>query len=50
MVDLKYPALKMDTGHDYPLEHGQEPLIRDVRPWWLAFGEVSSSKKDHIMI
>ncbi len=36
-------SLKMDTNHYYPLQHGQEPLIRDVRPWWLPFGQVSSS-------
>ncbi len=40
----------MDTDHDYPLERGQEPLIRDMRPWWPPFGEVSPLRKDHIMI
>ncbi len=43
-------ALKMYTGHDYPLERAQEPLIRDVRPWWLSFGQLSLQREHHIMI
>ncbi len=42
--------LKMYKGHDYPLERGQEPLIWDVRPWWLPFSPVSLSREHHIII
>ncbi len=36
--------LKMYWDLNYPLERGQEPLIREVRPWWLPFSQVSSSE------
>ncbi len=32
---------------NYPLERGQEALIRDVMPWWLPFSQVSSFFVSH---
>ena len=38
-------CLKIGLSYNYPLKRGQEPLIRDVRPRWLPFSQVSLSEQ-----
>ncbi len=45
-----FVPLKMALVHDCPLERRQEPLIRDERPWWLTFDQVSSMRVHHEMM